>query len=111
MNLINKLFGFKTKNLYLGKLKYSVSYVKNGENWYGIRTYSPNKYVLVRKKEYDLYTDIFTKSEYPSRGKSLCHNKKVMVDDLNPIVSNKRRIKYKDAEEILKTKNTIYIKN
>lgn len=34
----------------------------------------------------------------------------IIVSDLEPIISNKNRIKYKDAEEILKTKNMVYIK-
>lgn len=111
MSLKNRIFGFKTKNLYIGELRHGITYVDNGHKWYGIRSYKPKKYVLVRRTEYKSYTDVFTGSNYEQYdGDKYTIVNKSVVDELNPIVSNKKRIKYKDAEEILKTKNTVFIK-
>lgn len=111
MSLKNRIFGFKTKNLYIGELRHGISYENNGHTWYGIRSYQPKKYVLVRTTRYKLYTDVFTGSVYDQYdGDKYTIVNKNVVDKLNPIVSNKKRIKFKDAEEILKTKNTVFIK-
>ncbi len=71
-----------------------------------------SKFVLVKDMGNDSYKDIFTKTNYGMR-----HDYyypvvgTVLVYNLVPIISTKRRIKYKDAEEILRTKNTLYIKS
>ena len=59
MNLKNRIFGFKAKNLYIGELRYGITYRDNGITWYGLRSYQPKKYILVRKNELLLYTDVF----------------------------------------------------
>ena len=111
MNLKNKIFGFKTKNLYIGELRYGITYRDNVYIYYGIRSYEPKKYILVRKNDISLYTDVFTGSDYDKYNGDNCNIvNETVVDKLEPVVSNKKRIKYKDAEEILKTKNPAFIK-
>ena len=111
MNLKNRIFGFKTKNLYIGELRYGISYRDKVYIYYGIRSYEPKRYIIVRKNELLLYTDVFTGSDYSRyKGDKFTIVNENVIDKLNPIVSNKKRIKYKDAEEILKTKNPVFIK-
>lgn len=112
MNIKNKLFGFSTKNLYLAEIKRKMHrYDYNDVRWYGLRSFNPPKYVLVRKKETYDYSDIFTKTNYSTYYTDFFpEDDELVLSNLFPIVSNKRRIKYKDTEEILKTKNATYIK-
>ncbi len=114
MNLKNRLFGFSTKDLYLAQLTKKYDYTKKGITYYGVKSLTPRKFVLVRKYSdysFDLYKDIFTKSKYHiAYDDSFPSNGTIIVQNLRPVVSNKKRIKYKDAEKILKTKNTVYIK-
>lgn len=104
MNLINKMIGFKTKNLYLAQIVYIAPYEKNDRICIRASKFTPGKYVLVRKKSSYKYVDVFTKSKY------VLDYDEFFVDDLIPIIYNKARIKYKDAEEILKTNNSVMIK-
>lgn len=110
MNIFNKIFGISTKNLYLGRLATQSSrWIMWGHWEVTYRRTMPSKYVLVRKKEYRTYKDIFIKSKYELANECI-HDGATVVCDLEPIVSNKGRIKYKDADKILKTKNPVYIK-
>lgn len=111
MSIKNKLFGFNTKNLCLAELKWKVHYYDAGVRWHGIRSFNPRKYVLVRKKAGYDYVDIFTNTIYSTYYDDFTpKNNELVLSILSPVISNKKRIKYKDAEEILKTKNTLYIK-
>lgn len=112
MSIKNKLFGFNTKNMCLAEVKWKMHYYDNGVRWYGLRSFNPKKYVLVRKGAGYNYVDIFTNTIYSTYYSDFTpEDKELVLTNLFPVVSNKRRIKYKDAEEILKTKNTVYIKN
>lgn len=119
MKFINKVFGFSTKNLYLAEL---VLQMPGEKHIYGVvygipRSFYHSKYVLVRKnkKKYSVYykyKDVFTGSTYLAFGDDIMNGwRKITAYDPVPIVSNKRRIRYKDAEKILKEKNSVYIKN
>lgn len=116
----NKLFGFSTKDLYLAelvryeeKLFYDKYFFTLTDNYaYHLE---PRKYIIARKtyKGYDpKFSDVFTGSLYNVWGvdASALKNKEIVAAPISPIISNKKRIKYKDAEEILYTKNTTYIK-
>lgn len=117
MRLINKIFGFSTRDLYLVELlRYdrvlrSEFYDSWSHYWY---KFEPRKYIIARKKDtlrVD-FEDVFTGSTYPNYKTNTreCDNGKTVAKIVSPFVSNKRRIKYKDAEEILKSKNTVLIK-
>ena len=116
--LVNKLVGFKTKNLYLAELGvYKKRYVggKGLYETFEVKCYSFNqpKYIVCRKKKYETherYKDVFTGSKYRKYNNRYYEYGDVLVKKLEPIVSNKGRIKYKDAEKILEEKNTLYIK-
>ena len=112
MSLNKKIFGFKTKNLCLAEVKYKIHrYDDYGIRWYGLRSFNPKKYVLVRKKDKNNYVDIFTKTSYSTYYCDYTTEDNELVLSISyPVISNKRRIKYKDAEEILKTANTVLIK-
>ncbi len=108
MSIKNRLFGFSTKNLYVAELMRKEKVDKMHTT---LTSFIPKKFVLVKNIEYNSYKDVFTKTNYgmkhdyysPMVGT-------ILVQNLSPIISTKRRIKYKDAEGILKTKNTVYIK-
>ena len=111
MKLINKLFGFSTKNLYLGELKtYKESYKGGGIYRYRLYSFDTPKYILGKK--WGLYSlrEIFNHSIYNTKGSSFVESGDIIVDDLVPIITTEKRISYKDAEEILKTKNCYYMK-
>ena len=118
MNLTKKIFGFKTKDLYL--LRYYVLQNVQFEagdtildSGYSYIMKPTGEYVLARKthKAYEgpTFIDIFTgtthntKIDFPENGQ-------IISKPISPIIANKERIKYKDAQEILKTKNTVLVK-
>lgn len=69
----------------------------------------PNKYVLVRKTSDGKYKDQKDSSKYVLSSKS--HRvDEIGVIDLEPIISDEQTITYYDADKILKTKNSVYIK-
>ena len=111
MNMFEKIFGIKTKNLYLARLAIQKSKWVCWGTWeVTYKRAMPPKYVLVRRNEYSCtYEDIFVKSEYELANECI-HDGEAVVCDLIPVISNKSRIKYKDAEEMLKSKNSVYIK-
>lgn len=123
--LINKMIGFKTKDLYLAELgiyeKVCVgvdgSYTSLTGNTYPNYVYSVKcnsfelpKYVICRKESSHEYIDIFTRSKYEKYNYKLHRDGDILIKDIEPIISNKSRIKYKDAEGILETRNTLVIK-
>lgn len=111
MKLIKKLFGFSTKNLYLGELKtYKESYVGDGKYRYHVCSFDTPKYILGKK--WGLYSlrELFNHSIYNTVGSSFAESGDIVVDDLVPIITPEKRISYKDAEEILETKNCYYKK-
>lgn len=111
MKLINKIFGFSTKNLYLGELKvYKDSYIGNGIYRYRVYSFDTPKYILGKK--WGLYSlkDVFNHSVYNTKSSSFSDNGDIIVDDLVPIITPEKRISYKDAEELLKSKNCYYKK-
>lgn len=116
MKIINKLFGFKTKNLYLAEVKKKIHYYDDfGARWYGVRPFDPRKYVLVRKKsEYNFeheYNDIFTNTCYSTYYDDYTPmDNESVLSILSPAISSKPRITYKDAEKILLEKNGVYFK-
>ena len=112
MNIKNKLFGFSTKGLCLAEVKYKIHrYDDCGDRLYGLRSFNPKKYVLVRKNEVHDYVDIFTKTNYSTYYSDYFpEDNELVLSVLSPVISNKRRIKYKDAERILETKNIVLIK-
>lgn len=124
--LINKMIGFKTKDLYLAELgiyeKVRVGedgYFKNtltGNTYpnyvYNVKCYSFElpKYIICKKESKHEFTDVFTGSKYEKYTYSFYDDGDILIKDLEPIVSNRSRISYKDAEEMLETKNTLVIK-
>lgn len=111
MKLINKIFGFSTKNLYLGELKvYKDSYIGNGIYRYHVYSFDTPKYILGKK--WGLYSlrDVFNHSVHNTKGSSFAESGDIIVDDLVPIITSEKRISYKDAEELLKSKNCYYKK-
>lgn len=111
MPLINKVFGFSTKDLYLVELvRYEYEESKELVTWYRS---NPRKCIIARKKgdNFPVFIDVFTKSSYRDYESNLLKVKdeEVVAKIISPFISNKRRIKYKDAEKILYTKNTTYI--
>ena len=54
--------------------------------------------------------DVFTGSTYALYFCGVTSNDIILANNLVPVVSNKKVIKYKDAEEILKTNNSVIIK-
>lgn len=118
MSLKNRIFGFKTKDLYL--LRYyvlqDVQYEAGDtilDSGYSYIIKPTGEYVLARKthKAYEepTFIDIFTgtthntKIDFPKNGQ-------IISKPISPIIANKGRINYKDAQEILKTKNAVLIK-
>ena len=92
--LVNKLVGFKTKDLYLAELGvYNSVYVGgiglNATYKINCFSYKPPKYILCRKIFQDSYFDVFTKSEYEKYDDSYHDNGEVLVKKISPIVSNK----------------------
>ncbi len=113
----NKLFGFSTKDLYLAELiiyesKYAGIY--DGKWKYNTTTcrFQPEKYIIARKESgiEHKFIDIFTGSSFDDFNNCSLEFTGIVAAPVSPIISNKKRIKYKDAEEILYTKNTTYIK-
>lgn len=113
MKLIKKLFGISTKNLYL--LRYyvydNVKFYSDGTIWnsgYEYNMRDTDNYVLAREK-YGKYVDVFTNTkhntrvDYPSNGD-------IAARVVSPIITANGRISYKDAEEILETKNCYHKK-
>lgn len=109
--MINKIFGFRTNNLYLGELKVhkTVRYDGYLTEIYQIKSFEPKKYVLVRKKGDKYFKDIFTRTKF--KNVNYCSNGEVGLNLNSSIVTNKPRISYKDAEEILTEYNPVLIKN
>lgn len=108
MNFFKKVFGIKTKDLYLAKLAKTEEVKYYGYSMY-TTIYSvlvPNKYVLVRKTSNDKYKDQKNGSKYTLSSNSH-HVDEVGVTDLEPILSEKRRISYKDAMDLLEEKNIL----
>lgn len=71
----------------------------------------PETYVLVRQQCFSLFfKDIFTETKYLHFKKRL-GNEIIVARLISPIISNQERISYKDAEEILRTKNTCISRN
>lgn len=99
----------RTKNLYCAELvKNEETYFQNGNiSLKGIPFY-PRKYILVRKKVYDddKYKDIFTKSSYRLFGDICSQNEMIVICDLVPACTNKKYIKYKDADKIFENLNS-----
>lgn len=117
MKLKDKLFGFSTKDLYLAELilyegKYAGIY--DGKWKYNTTTYrfQPEKYIIARKESTieHKFIDIFTGSSFYDFNNCSLEFTGIVAAPISPIISNKKRIKYKDAEKILHTKNTTYIK-
>jgi len=100
----------RTKNLYCAEL------VKNDETYLQHKTlikaipFNPRKYTLVRKKEYgykdNKYKDIFTKSSYYLFGDFHTQDQSIVINNLVPVCTNKKYIKYKDADKIFEDLNT-----
>ena len=124
--LINKMIGFKTKDLYIAELgKYKKvcigvdgSYTSLTGNTYPNCVYNVKcnsfalpKYIICKKESDYEYIDIFTGSIYEKYNHGLYSDGDILIKNIEPIISNKSRIKYKDAEGILETKNTLVIKN
>lgn len=112
MVLINKVFGFSTKDLYLVELlRYEYNKSNDLSTWYRS---NPRKCIIARKKDDDFieFIDVFTKSSYHiyKPDDYELNSGEIVAKPISPIVSSKSRIKYKDAEKILHTKNTTYIK-
>ena len=113
MKIVKKLFGISTKNLYL--LRYyvirNVEFYRGETLWDSGHEYNlvaTDNYVLARKKG-EKYVDAFTGTKHnddivwPKNGA-------IVAKVISPIITTSNRIKYKDAEEILETKNTLVIK-
>lgn len=110
MKLSEKLFGISTENLYLAVLaKLSFRYEYDDAVKVEARPLTPLRYVLIRKENYyNVSKDIFTKTEY-NIGTNGYKPGEITVILVEPIISNKNKITYKDALDILETKNTVKI--
>ena len=122
---INKMIGFKTKDLYLTELgiyeKVCVgsngTYTSLTGNTYPNYVYNVKcnsfelpKYIICKKESDYEYIDIFTGSIYEKYNHGLYSDGDILIKNIEPIISNKSRIKYKDSKEILETRNTLVIK-
>ncbi|MEG2351159.1 MAG: hypothetical protein RSB54_00565, partial [Bacilli bacterium] len=106
MMILKKIFGLKTKDLFLaelviGKIKY------DNETKRGIKSFSPKRYVLVKKEGND-YEDVLTYSKYKFYKNCYVTNDEMVVANLEPIITEKKRINYKDADKMFKTTDCSY---
>ncbi len=97
-----------TKNLYIAEIgKFNIRYDCDCEKAVAT-SYSPPKYVLIKKNIFNNYSDVFSKRKYMSFNKAsrkfFCDNIDVVVCGMEPLIISKRRISYKDAEKILNKK-------
>ena len=102
-----------TEDLYLVEFcKYECVGFVSHENWIPSEIYykehSLNSYTLAHKKSYDFY-DAYTEKKYKSDTNFL-KSGDIYVREVSQVVSNMKNISYKDAEEILETRNTLVIK-
>ena len=102
-----------TEDLYLVEFyKYECVGFVSHENWIPSEIYYEehklNSYALAHKKSYDFY-DAYTEKKYKSDTNSL-KSGDIYVKEVSQVVSNMKKISYKDAEEILETRNTLVIK-
>lgn len=108
-NILNK--ELSTENLYLAQLATYSSIVGNDRHF---KKSNPPKYVLARKMFDDfnsmIYKDLFTNTQYHQYSYYAVKQGDVVVHSLEPIISDKQTITYYDADKILKTKNSVYIK-
>lgn len=99
--MLEKIIGFKTKDLYFGELKQVISYNIKGNNFYGKVSFNPKKYILASKKQ-TYYQDIFTKNTYNINNRSyMVRVGESLFDEELEVFPNKKRIKYSDAEKYL----------
>lgn len=101
---INKIFGFKTNNLYLGELVVQKKQIKKEDVVFIGESFEPKKFVLVRNN-FIGYEDIFTKSYYELLGEIILEDGEVAVTNLSPIVTIKERISFNEAVEMLEDAN------
>lgn len=108
-NILNK--EISTENLYLAQLATFDSILGNDRKF---KKSNPPKYVLVRKMSDDrndiIYKDLFTNTQYNQYSYYAIKQGDVVVHSLEPIISDEQTITYYDADKILKTKNSVYIK-
>ena len=114
--LIHKIIGFKTKDLYLGELviyRYKTKSIGRISDYY-FDSFRQPKFALVKVNTNfygTKYKNIFTNQKYRTLTDYDNVSGHVVVEHLEPIITNKSRITYKDAEKILEEKNTLCIKN
>ena len=104
MVILNRIFGFKIKDLYSVELKVQKCTGKE----YAFESFAPPRHILVKKSKYDFYCkDIFTKTKY------ICNHDLVdkrsdfiVATNLTPFVATDNKVTYKEAQQILKNMNT-----
>ena len=103
MVIINRIFGFKIKDLYSVELKFQRSIGK--ECFF--ESFAPPRHILVKKSKYKFYCrDIFTNTKYICNHDLVDRKKNFIVaTNLTPFVATDDKVSYKEAQAILKNMN------
>ena len=110
----------RTKNLYIGELlRFEYHYEFEADSWINrklseISTYSPRKYVLVKKGIFG-YKNIFTKRRYKYLGDAIKihlyrfmdYNGEEVIGNLESFESREKSITYSDANTIYQELNQV----
>lgn len=115
LKFIRNNLGISTKDLYCAEL---VTYHEKYDRLYKKSIFAeqlvPRRFILVKKVKKDwyyMYKDVFTGSKYNLYGDGKCERNNIVVYNLLPACTSKKRIKYKDAEELFENINISYLKN
>lgn len=114
MDLFKKIVGIKTKDLYLAELAKIGITLKNPDGTYNPEFFYfiPRRYVVVRKmNKKDIYKDVKRRKRYKQiSDKRLDSPGTVVIVNMNLIEFDRKRVSYKDIDEIELKKTSVYRK-
>lgn len=114
MNLLKKIIGIKTNDLYLAELAKIGITLKNQDGTYNpaFFYFIPRQYVVVRKmNKKDIYKDVRRRKSYRQiSNKRLDSPGTVVIVNTNLIEFDRKRVSYKDIDKIEKQRTYVYVK-